>query len=213
MVFAGFSLAGCDGALSTLDPAGPHAASIAGLWWWMFGGALLLATLVYVLLAMAFRRRGAERPVSRRLWIVGLGLVLPGVVLSTLLAAALQVGSGTLPRGEALRIEAQASRWTWTFRYPDGQSSQGILHLPAGRAVDLEISATDVIHSLWIPRLAGKLDAIPGRINVLRVIATEPGRLQGTCAEYCGPGHAGHGFEVVVHDADGWTARHAEERR
>ncbi|HRO60290.1 MAG TPA: cytochrome c oxidase subunit II [Burkholderiaceae bacterium] len=212
MVFCGVALAGCEGALSTLDPAGPHAASVAGLWWSMFGGALMLAALVWALLLLAFRRRGAERPASRRLWIVGLGLVLPGVVLSSLLLVALKVGSGTLPRGEALRIEAQASRWTWTFVYPDGQASEGVLHLPAGRAVDLGITATDVIHSLWIPRLAGKLDAIPGKANVLRLIASEPGRMQGTCAEYCGPGHAGHGFEVVVHDAADWAAWLAEER-
>ncbi len=190
----------------------------------MLGGAVLLAALVFVLLALALRRRGAAayRSVDRSVgaatavrpavWIVGLGLVMPAVVLAVLLGYALQIGRATLPAGEAdVRIAAEASRYAWVFRYPGGQRSSGVLHLPAGRPVDLEVSATDVIHSLWIPRLGGKLDAIPGRRNVLRLIADAPGKTEGVCAEYCGAGHAGHGFAVVVHDAAGWAAFVATE--
>ena len=56
-----------------------------------------------------------------------------------------------------------------------------------------------------MPRLAGQLDAVPGRVNRLRIEAAEPGRYAGTSAEYSGPGYAGHRFEVVAHDAAGWA--------
>jgi len=72
--------------------------------------------------------------------------------------------------------------------------------------VDLVITSGDVIHSFWIPRLAGKMDAIPGRVNVLRVQADTPGPYAGECAEFCGTGHAGMRFEVVVHPAADFAA-------
>ena len=78
--------------------------------------------------------------------------------------------------------------------------------LPAGMPVDLVITSGDVIHSFWIPRLAGKMDAIPGRVNVLRVQADTPGPYAGECAEFCGTGHAGMRFEVVVHPAADFAA-------
>jgi heme/copper-type cytochrome/quinol oxidase subunit 2 len=81
-----------------------------------------------------------------------------------------------------------------------------VLHIPAGRPADLVITSTDVIHSFWIPRLAGKMDAIPGHTNRLRIVADAPGTYRGECAEYCGVGHKNHGFTVVAHDAAGWAA-------
>ncbi|MGY6634859.1 MAG: hypothetical protein ACXIU8_14120 [Alkalilacustris sp.] len=77
------------------------------------------------------------------------------------------------------------------------------LILPAGRPVDMRITSGDVIHSFWVPRLGGKMDAIPGRANVIRVKAHAPGLLIGQCAEFCGLGHAAMRFEVeVVAEAD-----------
>ncbi|MFV0623194.1 cytochrome c oxidase subunit II [Sphingomonas sp. ac-8] len=198
---------GCAGPLSAIDPAGPHAQTVAQLWWGMLAGAAVLAGLVFVLLALAFRRREPRAP-SDRLWIGWLGLAMPTVVLAMLLVTALVLGARLLPtpNPRALRIEVEASRYQWRFRYPGGTAAtRDVLHLPAGRPVDLSITARDVIHSVWVPRLAGKMDAIPGQTNVLRIVAAKPGRYRGVCAEYCGPGHAGHDFLVVVHDDAGWA--------
>jgi heme/copper-type cytochrome/quinol oxidase subunit 2 len=199
--------AGCAGPLSTLDPAGPHALGVARLWWVMLAGGTMLAALVFVLLALAFRRRRDGAPVNPRTWIGGLGLVMPVAVLGALLVYALVTGAALLPTAspDAVRIEAQARRYGWRFQVQGGPVSDGTLHMPAGRPVDLVITSTDVIHSLWIPRLAGKMDAIPGHTNVLRVIADRPGAYRGECAEYCGTGHRDHGFAVVAHDAAGWA--------
>ncbi|MFN3677292.1 MAG: cytochrome c oxidase subunit II [Sphingomonas pseudosanguinis] len=206
------ALSGCTGALSTIDPAGPHARSVATMWWVMLGGSAVLAGLVFVLLALAFRRRdrgrGGERTASGRLWIGGLGLAMPVVVLLALVGYALAVGIGTLPTPDprAVEVRVNARQYAWDMVHPGGIRTQNMLHIPAGRPADLVITSSDVIHSFWIPRLAGKMDAIPGHTNRLRIVADTPGTYRGECAEYCGVGHKNHDFTIVAHDAAGWTA-------
>jgi heme/copper-type cytochrome/quinol oxidase subunit 2 len=186
----GFLSTACTGPLSALDPAGPAAAAIGSLWWVMLAGATAILTLVVALLALPFiRRTGAE--VSARRWIVGGGIVFPAIVLALLLGFGLVAGERLLPRSDArlVRVEAEASRWRWTFTHArtDGSTvtTPDVLHIPAGRPVDVVLTTRDVIHSFWVPRLAGKMDAIPG--------------------------HAGHVFRVVAHDAAGWARFQAGE--
>ena len=193
-----------------IDPAGPHAAAVARLWWVMLGGSALLAALVFALLAVAMRRRKtceADAP-NTRVWIVWLGLIMPSTVLAMLLGYALILGGRILPTpaSDSVTIGVEARRYAWAFRHPGLGGTRNVLHMPAGRPVDLRITSTDVIHSVWVPRLAGKMDAIPGHTNTLRLVASRPGTYRGECAEYCGPGHKDHGFTVVVHDARGWAA-------
>lgn len=217
----GLPLAGCEGRLSVLDPAGPAAATIATLWWAMLAGAAAIFALVMALLALTFRRRGAEGAGAdarrERVWIAGLGIGFPSVVLAGLLAYALVVGDLLKPRPgpEVVRVTAEGRQWAWRFGYEDApsRSTDGVLHIPAGRPVDVAITSTDVIHSFWVPRLAGKLDAIPGHVNVLRVEAWAPGDYAGLSAEYSGPGYLGHGFTLRAHDAAGWAAFLAEPAR
>lgn len=207
------ALAGCTGALSTLDPAGPAAAAIAELWWVMLVGAVLIFALVMVLLAGAFRQRPpAEADEVRllRVWVGGLGLAFTLTVLLALFAYGLWVGAQLKPAASAqvVQVHAEARRWSWRFRYADrpGYSSENLLHIPAGRPVDVAIRSADVVHSFWVPRLAGKLDATPGHVKVLRIEAAQPGRYAGQSAEFSGPGYLDHRFTVLAHDAAGWQA-------
>jgi cytochrome c oxidase subunit 2 len=217
---AGLLGAGCAGPQSTLDPAGPSAAAIADIWWLMFWGALAIWLLVMGLVTRALYRGRNTRALARpeRL-IVGGGLLLPPV----LLAALLVYGSVSSARitGSAdqvhARIDVVAERWRWRFHYigDDGRviaESFDALSLPRGRMVEFSITSKDVIHSFWIPRLGGKVDAVPGRVNRLRLRADGAGPIRGQCAEYCGTGHAVMAFDVVVHgDAAhaAWLARRA----
>jgi len=207
------ALLGCEGALSTVDPAGPSARAIADLWWAMLAGAALITLLVAALVLGAFLRRGGGKG-STRIWITGLGLAFPTTVLAALLAYGLVIGERLLPlRGETVvSVEAEARQWSWHFTYADapGLETEDVLHIPSGRPVDVAISSADVIHSFWVPRLAGKLDAIPGHVNVLRIEAEAPGHYAGRSAEFSGDGYAGHAFTVVAHDADGWDRFLAE---
>lgn len=172
--------------------------------------------MVMGLLVLAFRSRpGADDGAGtdarhRTVWIKGLGLGFSLTVLAALTLYGLWIGERLLPRPgqEVVTVGAVGRQWDWLFTYEDapGRVTEGILHIPAGRPVDVAITTADVIHSFWVPRLAGKLDAIPGHVNVLRIEAWTPGEYAGVSSEYNGPGYEDHRFTVVAHDAAGWAA-------
>ncbi|SMG55183.1 cytochrome c oxidase subunit 2 [Paraburkholderia susongensis] len=204
------ALSGCAGPLSTLEPSGPAAASIAGLWWVMLAGSAVLFAMVLVLFYMVIRHPGWGSRVSPARWIVLGGLVLPAVILIPLICYALYAGELLLPlRAHApARIEAIAQQWRWTFRYPDegNVETENVLHLPAGTPVDIVVTSKDVVHAFWIPRFAGKIDALPGHENRLRIEADQPGEYAGQCNEFCGIGHAGMHFTVIVDRPEDFSA-------
>ena len=204
-MLSAFGLTGCAGDLSALSPAGPAAGAIADLWWIMLiGGLAIFAATSAVLAAALWRPAWLGRNRSRTLILWG-GLILPSAILVALVGSAFALGERLLVRRDApanLQIEAIASQWQWQFRYPTGAETINILHLPAGQDVDLLVSTRDVIHSLWVPRLGGKIDAIPGHVNRIRLHAETPGRFGGVCAEFCGENHAAMHFSVEAHPAE-----------
>lgn len=212
MAAVGPCLTGCfEGPLSTLDPAGAVARSVTALWWAMAAGSAVILAGMVVLAWLAARSpadpAGAPRRMQRLL-IAG-GLLLPGSVIATLLYFGLRMDQAQWPaivRSEAMHayhVDIVAHRWWWEARYPatetaSGRRSVNVLYVPAGVPVHLSIRSGDVIHAFWVPRIAGKLDAVPGRVNRLRLLVDEPGEYAGICAEYCGEGHAQMRFTVVA---------------
>ena len=196
------------------DPAGPAAREIDDLWVLMLALGTGVFVLVAVLLAVGVRRSGDEpettEPVEQRAaWLVGGGVLLPAIGVLVVLVATLLVMRGTADADDAdLRVAVTGNQFWWEFRYPDqGVVTAGELHIPAGEPVALELTSSDVIHSFWVPELAGKLDAIPEDVNVLVIEADGPGRYRGKCAEFCGLHHASMDLVVVAHDPDefaGW---------
>ena len=201
-------LVGCSGELSTLDPAGPRAQNLATLWWSMLAGSVALFALVISLFALTFYRPAWISRLSPGQWIIGGGLVLPIPVLIVLTGTALVFGEQLLPKGDVpVRVEAHAQRWNWSFNNPGGNTPDDeTLHMPAGEPVDIVVTAEDVIHSFWVPRLGGKIDAIPGHTNTIRLEADEPGIYWGICAEYCGPGHETMQFRVEAHTPEDFAS-------
>jgi heme/copper-type cytochrome/quinol oxidase subunit 2 len=175
----------------------------------MLVGGTAIFLFVMALLAVSFRA-GGTGTAAPRLWLVGLGLAFPGVVLAGLLTWGLVLGERFyVPADDgAPLVEAEARQWEWRFGYPgtgrDG--TEGVLFIPAGRPVDVAITSVDVIHSFWVPRLAGKLDAIPGHRNMLRIEADAPGDYAGVSSEFSGPGYAFHEFTVRALEPDAWDA-------
>lgn len=207
---------GCEGAFSTLSPAGPNALSAAWLWWGMFGWFTLVLLVVITLWLYAIRRRPGEpseagaKQVQNR-WIIWGGLVLPIVSMAVILTFGIPAGHRMLPlpleEGEALRIDVTAHQWWWEVHYPESNITlKDELHIPAGVPLDLHLTSADVIHSFWVPRLGGKLDMLPGRTNVLRLYADEPGSYRGQCAEFCGTQHAHMKFTVTAHSREDYQA-------
>jgi len=197
-------LAGCSGSHSILDPAGPAARDVAWLWWCMLIGFGLVFVAVVALWLAAFRPREQPRrspEAERRLglrWILGGGILLPGVSILVLLAFGVPTGQRLLPLplpgGETPRvIEVIGHQWWWEVRYPDEAGevvTANHLVMPAGEPVDFHVTGADVIHAFWVPRLGGKIDMIPGRLNRIRLEADTPGVFGAQCAEYCGVQHA-----------------------
>ena len=197
-----------------LHPAGPAAQTIADLWWVMLACGLAIFLLVMALLFAALYRPGnpainGEEERGTRVWMWGLGLGFPLVTLAALTGYGLFIGERLLPRDtpDLVTVQAEARQWAWTFRYAVAAvpATEGVLHIPAGRPVNVQITSTDVIHSFWVPRLAGKLDAIPGHVNVLRIEAAQPGIYSGQSAEFSGRGYREHVFTVEAHDAASWA--------
>lgn len=207
-------LAGCGGALSALNPAGPAAQSIASVWWWMLGVSALVLVGVLTLAGLAFRRRDAvrlSRIGARRMIVLG-GVALPAAAVVALLVWGLPAGqSMRLAASDAFVVDVRAHQWWWEVRYPSAGDtpviSAGEIHIPAGRPVTLNITSGDVIHSVWIPRLGGKIDAIPGKINSLHLTADAPGAYAGVCAEFCGAQHARMRLTVFAHAPEALAAR------
>lgn len=198
-----------------MHPAGPAAATIETLWWVMLVGASAIFLFVMALLVLGLRRRaGPDSPEAEtrreRFWIQGLGLGFSLTILAALMGYGLVIGERLLPRPQPglVTVRAEGAQWVWRFSYPDAPDrvTEGVLHIPAGRPVDVEITTVDVIHSFWAPRLAGKLDAIPGHVNVLRLEADVPGDYAGVSAEFSGRGFTGHRFIVRAHDETAWEA-------
>jgi cytochrome c oxidase subunit 2 len=214
-------LLGCSGEQSVLGPRGEEAGEIARLFWAMtiFLALVLLGVLAATFLAIAGSPRARARLAAHR-FIVGAGVVFPGVSLLLLLAYGLSaMGSRAGPAADpaSLRITVTGEQWWWRVIYhlPDGTEleSANELVIPVGERVALSLRSADVIHSFWVPNLAGKVDMIPGRTNRLALQATEAGVSRGQCAEYCGGAHALMSFHVVVRERPDFEAWLGAERR
>jgi cytochrome c oxidase subunit 2 len=176
------------------------------------GAALIFVATMALLAAATWRRRssGGPAPDRSRLWIVGGGLVVPVAVLAALFvyqtvrSPAVAAADG---RPGDLVVSVTGRMWWWEVRYrhpaggPDIVAANEI-HLPAGRAAVLGLNSGDVIHSFWVPSLAGKVDMVPGRVQQLRLEGGAPGSYRGPCAEFCGDQHARMTLQVVVDPPD-----------
>lgn len=164
----------------------------------------MLLIPVTALVLLPFARPNAGTGVSWQNFVFVGGVGVPGATLLGLLVYSLVVGERLLPHpaSDVLHIRAIGQQWQWSFSYDHAggtRTSTGVMHMPAGRLVDVHVTSSDVIHSFWIPRLAGKIDGTPGHTTIVRISADQPGKYQGICAEFCGAGHTGMEFSVQVH--------------
>jgi cytochrome c oxidase subunit 2 len=205
-VLAGTALAGNGG----IAPPGktPNAERIRDLYWLVLGVTGVIFVIVEVTLVMfvvKYRSRGRPReeegPQIRGhtrlelIWTVIPVLILAGIISVVFykLPGIKDVPDANAAGQPKMTIKVEGRQFYWRYVYPNGAVSVNELRLPTGRPVDLEITApvNDVAHSWWVPALAGKMDAIPGKTNHLRFeTPARPGVFEGQCAEFCGIQHA-----------------------
>jgi cytochrome c oxidase subunit 2 len=198
------ALTGCGGPQSTLTPAGRTAERIADLFWWMMAGAVFIWLAVVVLAAYAARAEPGENSERKAHTLILVGAIAPAVVLCGLLIYGLGMLQDAIAPAPAnsLRISVVGEQWWWRVRYePPGRQPFELANqilLPVGEPVEFRLHSKDVIHSFWIPSLAGKMDMIPGRVTRLAILPTKTGSFRGVCGEYCGRSHANMAFQAVV---------------
>lgn len=197
-----------DAPQSMLDPQGPYAEQPDDLFQLVMWIALVIFILVQGLIiysAVKFRERkddDGSLPVQvhgntklELLWTIIPALILAGIAVPTVRTIFTLSGE---PEG-SITIEVIGHRWWWEYHYPDhgGIRTANELVIPVGVPIHLEMTAEEaggpdnaVLHSFWIPPLAGKQDVVPGRITDLNMQADKPGRYLGMCGEYCGLSHA-----------------------
>ena len=226
---AAFGVGACSGAQSVLNPSGDQAQSLASL----LNLASWISGIVY-LLVLGFLGIGlwrASRAISkadaptvdpsdrgmRKTLILWSGVIF--VALTVLIVASF-IADRKLAAArstESLQVRVTGHQWWWRLEYRDPATGAWIetaneLHLPVGRTARIELGSADVIHSFWVPNVAGKMDVIPGRINVIDVTPRRVGWFRGQCAEFCGAQHAHMAFDVKVdtqEQFDAWLAAQA----
>jgi cytochrome c oxidase subunit II len=208
-------LMGChhDHRQSMLHPASPASAQIAWLWWVLFAVCTAVFVIVMILLAAAiFHRRDQpqrQSPLGNKFIIVS-GIVLPAIILFGLLVISVrsQVSLG-MPETQ-LTIRVIGHMWWWEVHYPDQRIViANEIYIPVGEPVRVELISADVIHSLWVPNLQGKMDLLPEKTNVTWLSSDRAATFRGICAEYCGVQHALMGIVVVAlprDEFDQWVA-------
>ena len=214
-----FALGGCgfDSPMTTVLPSSDLGRVIHDLFMAISGWVLFIFVVVEALLLFAvwrFRSRpglGEPKPVHGHLGLE-LGWTLVPVLIVIAIAAptiAAVFRTQATPPAGALKVEVIGHQWWWEVRYPDlGVTTANELHLPVGRPVSLSLKSADVIHSFWVPRLGGKRDMIPGRVNSLNFTVTEAGEYTGQCAEFCGVSHANMRLLVIAQspaEFEAWT--------
>lgn len=207
---------------SILSGAGDQGQHIATLWWQIFALAIAVYAVVGGLVVAAILRHRRAEPsqqsashptrVSESSTIVLGGLVIPAVIL--LIVGVLTVkttAEADATSRSGLRVDVVARRWFWDVRYPEsGVVTANEIRVPVGRPLTFRLRSDDVIHSFWVPDIAGKVDTIPGQTNYLHTTVTRPGTFLGLCAEYCSVQHANMRFVVVAMPAsafDKWLTR------
>ena len=217
------ALAGCTGMQSMLNPAGHVAARAAELWWFMFvvGMAVWVIVMALIIYTLYIRRNPANpRPISQRVdgdagrvrWVAG-GVGATLVILLAVFIYSLFTSRSihALVSSEAVTIEVVGHQWWWQVIYHDADHERifetaNEIRIPVGEPIRLLLRSQDVVHSLWIPNLAGKIDLVPGRTNALWLQADEPGTFRGQCAQFCGMQHANMALMVVAHTPDDFSA-------
>ncbi|MCE3271823.1 MAG: cytochrome c oxidase, subunit [Ramlibacter sp.] len=185
-----------------LQAAGDAARAIETVSGVLFAGGFAIFAVVMLLLARSLGRRAGA--VRARLWIVGGGIVFPTAVLAALFAWTVSMTPAwkPVPPADALVVGVTGHMWWWDVRYRDAGGATirtaNEIRIPAGRPVYLALDSADVIHSFWVPQLAGKIDMLPGRLQHLLLRADAPGTWRGQCAEFCGEQHARMALHVVA---------------
>ena len=227
------SATACDHAASLLAENGVTGSRETALGWFLLITSCVVISIVTALVMIAALKRRhppggapstasaieAPREVEENRWITTFAIIIPALVLtaSFLFTVSTLNAVGAPSDGDpATTVIVTGHQWWWELTYDDSTGQEftaaNEIHVPVGRPVRFKLQTADVIHSFWVPQLAGKMDIIPGQNNTTWLEARTPGVFAGPCGEYCGDQHAQMRLTVVA-DAPETYARWVATQR
>jgi cytochrome c oxidase subunit 2 len=214
--------------LNYLTSFGTKADATRPLTWGVTIVSLAVIVIIALLLAAAIWHRpelaaapgervevGPERGGLNWLWI-GVGLSSFVLLLSVVWTVAVLADIARPASKPSVVIEVTGKQWWWQIRYLSDDPSRifataNEIHIPTGEPILFKLVGGDVIHSFWVPALAGKTDTIPGQTNETWLEARQPGTYRGQCTEYCGIEHAHMSLVVIAQSPSDFAAWEAHQ--
>ena len=227
------SLGGCSGIQTSLGGDGADGASFIRLFtiFLVVCGIMYLLVVAALAVAIGRRRDGGRRALTVdngshhessplvRSALVGWGaLIAVGLIALTIASFFTDRSAAARARHSSFAVKIIANQWWWDVIYTTPDSSKIVhtaneLHLPVGVEAEVELQSNDVIHSFWVPNLAGKQDLIPGRTTDIQLLPTRTGLYRAQCAEFCGTQHANMALVVTVESKADFLNWIAQQRR
>jgi cytochrome c oxidase subunit II len=210
-----FFVTGCSGVQTMMGGEGAEGANFIQL----FTVFMIVCTVMYLIVAIAliaavWRRRNAALTLDNRRhhessnavrpaligWTALIAVGLIGLTIASFFTDRSNAANGSNPQ---LSLTVTANQWWWDVEYSSPDASKTVrtaneIHLPVGIPVEIKLKSNDVIHSFWIPNLAGKQDLIPGRETDAQLLPRKTGLYRGQCAEFCGVQHAQMALDITV---------------
>lgn len=222
-------LTACNGTSSYMDATGAAGRRESLLGWWLTIVAALVVVIVCIAIVLGIARGrdhdAAETQPARReirsglRWIYVGTAITVAILLVTFAGTMMTLNAASRPRvTPSLTLDVTGHQWWWEVRYWDAThpdlafTTANEVHLPIGQPVRVRLQTADVIHSFWLPQIAGKMDLIPGQVNEMWLQAEKPGVSRGMCGEYCGLQHAEMALAVTAESPAQFAAWAAHER-
>ncbi|WP_161493810.1 cytochrome c oxidase subunit II [Virgibacillus necropolis] len=220
-------LAGCD--IAVLDAKSETGQDQAFLIWFSFGLMMIVLLIVFILFARfvwKYRETNQNKDTLPKDVKGNKKLEITWTTLAVLLLAVLAVPTVSITYNQspilssseeseqAVHVTVTGQQYFWTFDYENGKQTTNKLVIPANKTIVFHLKSSDVIHSFWIPRLAGKTDVLPGKELLYKIANPEIGTYEGHCAEFCGVQHAKMQFTTQVvsnEDYEKWLEVRAQK--
>jgi cytochrome c oxidase subunit II len=226
--FTGTSLA--QSPTNIFDPAATPAHSVFGLSmlvlsitlgiFLIVGGLLLYALIRYRHRPADSDQEPAQIYGSNQIELSWTVIPILIVVMLFLTTTRVILGTEAIPKPDsAMDVTVIGHQFWWEYRYPKlGVVTANELHIPISdparpEPTYLTMSSADVAHSFWVPRLAGKMDVIPNRVNTMWIDPPEAGLYLGQCAQYCGTQHAKMLLRVYAQSPEDFAAWVSQQKK
>ena len=204
---------------STFNVAGPVAESQLTLFYWILAAAVFVFVIVTAILFWAvfrYRRKVSDKDPEQIhgntkleiAWTILPAIILVFVAIPTVITIFDNANSPCTYEEGCLEVTVEAAQWFWNFTYKDPSNpdlevmTSNEMRIPVDEVVNIKLTSRDVLHSFWIPNIAGKLDIVPNHVNTMWIQSNIEGEFYAQCAEFCGIAHALMSFRVYADSRD-----------